>query len=112
VEVVDYARFVEMREFCHVVCLVEFARIDFVDALWRLFSYTPVIALYPQCAIRELLYNFALDKCLLGVSEPHVFLSRHIILSFYTAYSLFRTVDSFCLDELWRKRASGRIVSQ
>ena len=33
VEVMDYRGFIQMSELCHIVCLVELGRVNFIDSL-------------------------------------------------------------------------------
>lgn len=67
-QVMDHRSLIEMRELGHVVRLVEFGRIDFIDAFRLHFSFTAIFALDNQSTIVGLFNNPSLYKGQLRIS--------------------------------------------
>ena len=80
-EIMDHRGFVQVSELCHIVCLIKFGRIHFVDSLridlslllhcklslqlpWNCkVSYTVVVTLHKQIASMKLLDYPSLHEC-------------------------------------------------
>jgi hypothetical protein len=121
VQIVYDTCFVQVCELGHVVCFVEFRRIDLVYTvggdialLQKLLAcYTSlntlrethgaILALCLEHTTRQLFNNPALDECLLVIAHPDVPFARQVVLALRDANIFSRPVYVLRLDKLGRK---------
>lgn len=74
-----------MCEFCHVVGLVEFGGIDFVDGVGIDLLLGAIVTLHQYLPFRQILDNPSPDKGRVGIPEPDISLAGEVVLPLYDA---------------------------
>ena len=74
-----------MCEFCHVVGLVEFGGIDFVDGVCIDFLLGSIVTLYQYPPFRQIVHNPSPDESRVGIPKPDISLAGEVVLALYDA---------------------------
>jgi len=70
-----------MCELCHIVCLVELGRIDFVDGIGVDVELGAIVALDEQAGVGQLLNHPATHKGGGGIAQPYIALAGEVALA-------------------------------
>lgn len=81
VEVMDDRGLVKMCEFCHIVGLIEFGRIDLINGVGIDVLLGAIVTLNQDPSPRQILYNPSPYKRRCWISKPDIALAREVILA-------------------------------
>ena len=85
----DDRRLIQMGELCHVIGLVEFARIDLVNCVCIDLLLGAIVALYEEPPRREVVDYPASDESRDRIPKPDVSLAREVIFSLYNGFTFW-----------------------
>jgi hypothetical protein len=99
-----------MCEFCHVVGLVEFGWVDFVDGVRIHLLLAAVVALDQKSSLGQVFHDPAAHECRRWIAEPDIALAREVVLALDDA-AQHRGLLTLFRYELRGECAGGRAVT-
>jgi len=129
-QIVNHRGFVQVRQFSHIICLVELGRVDFVHLVridfplllgllttplchhWDEYSYLAIVTLHQQTISLQFLQHQSADERLLRVTQPNIFVARKVVRSLKSSDFICPPSHLLGFDKAWGKSPRCYIIAR